>query len=163
MKETIEEITCNAILQNPQKIVIKGDTYTVAPPTVATIIEVSKYISQIPDIQIDEDGNVIMGVLASAKDCGYFGDVVAILMLGKKNLVTEKKYMFGLIKRNVNNQLKLADELLNNLSAEELNNLMLEIFKLLKVDFFFSISIFLKDVNQLKRTKGTEVIVSGER
>ena len=103
-----------------------------------------------------------MEVLSSAKDCQFLGDIVAILILGKKNLITEKKYLFGIIKREQNNQKKLADELINTLSAEDLNGLILEIFKTLRVDFFFSISIFLKDVNQLRETKEKETIVSGQ-
>ena len=163
MKKTVEQIAGEAILQDAQTINIKGVEYKVAPPTTATLIEVSKYISAIPEITVNKDGNVIMEVLASAADCECFGDIAAILILGKKYLVTEKKRFFGLIKRKQNNQKILAEELLLNLSAEELNNLILEIFKMLKVDFFFSISTFLKEINLLRQTKQTETTASGQQ
>lgn len=163
MDNTIEKITSETILQDAQIINVKGVEYRVAPPTTATLIEVSKYISQIPDITIDKDGNIIMEVLAYAENCECFGDIVAILILGKKYLITEEKRFFGLIKKKRNNQKILAQELLLNLSAEELNSLMLEIFKMLKVDFFFSISTFLKEINLLRKTKQIETIVSGQQ
>jgi len=163
MKNTVEKLTCDTILQNYHKVTVNGREYKIAPPTTATLIEVSKYISQIPDTQVKDDGNVLLEVLSFAKDCECFGDIAAILMLGKKNLVTEKKYLFGLIKRGEqNNQKKLASELLNTLSAEELNGLILEIFKTLRVDFFFGISTFLRDVNQLRKTKEIEATASGQ-
>ena len=162
-KDTVIQSVCDTILQNYQIIKVGGREYKVAPPTVATLIEVSKYIAQVPDIKVTEGGNVLMEVLSSAKDCDYFGDIVAILILGKKNLVTEKKYLGGLIRREQNNQKRLASELINTLSAEEMNGLILEIFKLLKVDFFFGISTFLKEVNLLRKTKETETIASGQK
>jgi len=162
MKDTIEKLTADTILQNTQKITVNGREYKVAPPTVATLIEVSKYISQTPEMKVDENGNVLTEVLAYAKDCGCFGDIAAILILGKKNLVTEKKYLFGLYRREVNNQKKLANEIIDNLSPEELNELIMEIFKTMKVAFFFSISIFLQNVNQLRKTKESETTVSGQ-
>ncbi len=136
--------------------------YKVAPPTTATLIEVSKYISQIPNINIDETGDVLPEVLATAFDCECFGDVAAILILGKKNLVTEKKHLFGLIKTEKNNQKILAAELLEILSPKELSELIVELFKTLQVDFFFGISTFLKEINLLRQTKG-KTIVSGQK
>ncbi|MCL1932847.1 MAG: hypothetical protein FWF53_03400 [Candidatus Azobacteroides sp.] len=162
--ETAEQLICDTILQNPQKVTVNGHEYNAAPPTVATLIEVSKYISKIPDINVNEDGNVLTEVLSTADKCECFGDIAAILMLGKKNLITEKKYLFGLIKHKQNNQKKLASELTDNLSAEELRGLILEILKTLRVDFFFGISIFLKEINQLRMTKETEkTTASGRR
>jgi len=161
--DTVAQLTCDAILQNPITVKVKGREYKVAPPSTATIIEVSKYIAKIPDIKAEKDGNVLMEVLATAKDCKSFGDIVAILILGKKNLITREKRFFGLISRERNNQKVLAEELLETLSPAELNGLMLEIFKTLNVDFFFSISIFLKEINLLRRTKETETTASGQK
>jgi len=162
-KDTIAELTCDAILQNHITVKVNGREYKVAPPSTATIIEVSKYIATIPDLKVSADGQVLMEVLATAKDCTYLGDIAAILILGRKNLVTEKRRFFGLIRSEQNNQKRLADELLNTLSPEELNRLMIEIFNTLRVDFFFSITIFLKEINLLRKTKETETTVSGQK
>jgi hypothetical protein len=162
MNNTIEKITCDAILQNSIEITVVGKKYFVAPPSIATLIEASKYISQLPELQVNKNGNIVMEALSVAKDCVFLGDIVAILILGKKNLATEKKLFFGLVKYTRNNQKKLAHEILLNLSAEELNDLLAELLNRLKVDFFFSISTFLNEVNMLKKTKMSETTASGQ-
>ena len=162
MKDTIEKITCDAILQNPTEIEVAGKKYVVAPPTAGTLIEVSKYISQLPEIKVKQDGNIVMETLSVAKDFECMGDIIAILMLGKKNLVAEKRYLFGLIKYKIDHQKKLANELLLSLSAEELHELLSTLLKMLKVDFFFATSTFLQEINLLKKTKMSETTVSGQ-
>jgi hypothetical protein len=160
MDTNVVRLTSDAILQNPIKININGREYNVAPPTTATLIEASKYIAHLPDINIGGGDSVFSEVLAEAWKCDYIGDITAILVLGKKNLVSEKKYLFGLLRRKVNNQHKLSKELLENISVEELNNLIIEIIKTLRVDFFFGILNFLKGINQI-RTKN-QTIASGQ-
>ena len=155
--ETIVQSTADAILQNPIKVSVNGHEYGVAPPSTATLIEVSKYIAHLPDINIGRGDNILSEVLAEAWKCDYIGDIVAILMLGKKNLVSEKKYLFGLITRKVDNCKRLSKELLENMSAEELNALIIEVVKTLRVDFFFSILTFLKGINQIRMMKQTTV------
>lgn len=159
---TIETLVCDTILQNPQTIVVKDRIYKVAPPTVATIIEASKCISQLPAMHIDEQGNVAVQVLSVAKDCEVFGDIAATLMLGRKNLVTTRRYLFGLIKHERDNRRRLSGALLDSLTAEELQSLILELLKMLRVDFFLGITIFLQEINQLKKTKEPGATVSGQ-
>lgn len=149
----IVQATADAILQNPITVAVCGREYHVAPPSTATLIEASKCIAKIQHANIDENGNVLSEVLAVAADCGYIGDIVAILMLGKKYMVTEKKYLFGLITHRVDNVSRLSRVLLENLTPEELNKLTIEIAKTLYVDFFFSIITSLKGINQLRTTK----------
>ena len=150
---SIAKLTADAILQNPIAVTVCGREYHVAPPSTATLIEASKHIAAISHVDIDKDGNIVSEVLAVAADCSYIGDIVAILMLGKKYMATEKKYLFGLVTRRVNNVSKLSKELLENLTPKELNSLVAEIVKTMNVDFFFSITIFLKGISQLRMTK----------
>jgi hypothetical protein len=162
-KDTVEKITCDAILQNPVEIEALGKKYHVAPPSIGTLIEVSKYISQMPAIDVTDDEKAILQALREAKNCEFLADIIAILILGKKNLITEKKYLFGIFSRKVNNQKKLADEILLSMSTDEVNELMISILKMLKVDFFLSILIFLRDVNLLKKTTANETTASGQQ
>jgi hypothetical protein len=148
----VAQLTADAILQNPVKVTVCGREYSVAPPSTATLIEASKYIAGIPQVSVDESDNILSSALAAAADCGYVGDIVAILMLGKKHLVSEKKYLFGLVTRRVDNVRRLSKELLENLTPEELNGLIAQILQMLRVDFFFGTLTFLKGINQL-RTK----------
>jgi hypothetical protein len=163
MDTDIIQATADAILQNPVKVTVGERTYSIAPPTIATLIEASKYIAHIPDINIDEsnDESIIAGVLSEAKNCAYIGDITAILMLGKKNLVSEKKYLFGLITRKVDNVSKLSKVLLENLSVIELHGLVFKSLKMHQPDFFFGLLIFLKSINQIKPAK-TPTTASGQ-
>jgi hypothetical protein len=160
MKANVVELTANAILQNPIKINVNGQEYNVAPPSTATLIEVSKYIASLPTINVSGGDNILSEVLAEALNCDYIGNITAILVLGKKNLVSEKKYLFGLITRKVDNVSKLSKELLENLTPADLNTMVIKILKTLDVDFFFSILTFLKSINQI-RTK-SQTTVSGQ-
>jgi hypothetical protein len=153
--KTIEFKAAETVLQDKRIIDVKGRKYEVAPPTTATIIEASKYIAGLPVFTVDKEGNMVMEALASAKDCECFGDVAAILMLGKKNLTTEKRYLGGIFRRRMDNKAALAKELMETLSPQEMNDLIVELIKLQRVDFFLGITFFLNDVNLLRRSKTT--------
>ena len=163
IKNTVESIVCDAIIQTPKEIKIRDKVYKIAHPVAATIIEVSKYISQLPGVRINENGNIISESLSFAHECNYIGDIIAILMLGKNNLVTKKqipgKKLLGFIQRSksvtINNQKILAEELMSTYTWRELHELMLEILQMQDVNFFFGILTFLKEINILQQTKTT--------
>lgn len=127
-------------MQDTRIITVAGQEYRVAPPTPATLIEVSKYISFLPDFRAAESNNDIYAV----KDCEGFGDIVAVLMLGKKHLRSEERVVktrfFGLLKeehvRIKDNRKRLAEALLLNLSSVELWNLLVELIKMQNTSFF---------------------------
>jgi hypothetical protein len=170
---TIESIIAEAVLQDSIKVIVGGIEHTVAQPTTATLIEASKRIAAIPEMRAGSMDEIFTTVLQNAKDCEYLGDIAAILILGKKNLIqettetiVEKKY-FGLltkerqVKKVVDRKAELSEFLLNNYDPEHLNNLIVEIFRQMKMDFFFSITTFLSEINLLKKTK-SETIASGQ-
>lgn len=165
-------MVAEAVLQDSIKVVVGGIEHTIAQPTTATLIEASKRIAAIPEMKAGNVEEVFSAVLHNAKDCEYLGEIAAILVLGKKNLtaeitetIVEKKY-FGLltkerqVKKIVDRKAELSEFLLNNYDPEHLNNLIVEIFKHMKLDFFFSITTFLSEINLLKKTK-SETIASG--
>ena len=168
MKNTIEKIVSEAILEDSIRIEVNGALYQVANPSVATLIEISKYISQLPEIKIDENEDITKEVLSLACDYEFLGDIAAILILGKKNLSTHKKVkvkrLFGLLsfKKTIefDNQKELAKEILLNLNAADLQSIISKILGTLRLDFFFSISTFLKEVNLTRATR--KMTVSGQ-
>lgn len=155
MSKTIEQFVAETILQDSTVINIAGKDYNVAPPSVATLIEASALISRIPDMIIDEDKDIMSSVLANAHKCNFLGDLAAVLILGKRNLKGVKKSLFGLLKRPVDNKEILSKIILEQLDAEELQRLIVELLQRMKVSFFFSTTIFLKEVNLTKPTKKT--------
>ncbi len=109
--------------------------------------------------------------LAIAEDCVPLGEVLAILVLGAKGLrrvdkvitATEKRYLFGLIKRRkevlseveVDAKAELAQELLENLTPKQLNELMNSILAQMDIAFFFGTSISLSEINLTRAKKKT--------
>ena len=68
MEKTIEEKVAQTILQQSEEMTIGGKTYTIAPPSVATLILVSGGVSRLPHHHLDEDKE-IEETLTEAKDC----------------------------------------------------------------------------------------------
>ena len=53
MNKTIEQQVSDTILQQPTEIQVGEKKYSVAPPSIATLILVSKEISKLPKITVD--------------------------------------------------------------------------------------------------------------
>jgi hypothetical protein len=160
--DKIEQKVSEAILQRPEDIVIGGETYTVQPPSVATLILASEAIAQLPVAKLDSE-NVVSESLHIAKDCRILGDIIAILILGAKRLketkTTVKKRLFGLIQSTeettVDNRAALSEKILSELSPKELNSLLTNLLLKMETAFFFGTIIFLIDVNLTRPTKTT--------
>jgi len=156
--QTIEEFTSNVILQKPVKITVAGKDFFVAPPTTTTLIEASKYISFLPEIKpLEKEENATYYVLANAKECESVGNIVAILILGAKNFITKKevvKRRFLWLKKvetvEIDNRKELAKLIMDKLTIEELNSLLIKLFELQNVGFFLSTINFLREMAILK-------------
>lgn len=154
-------MVCDTIMQEPISMTVGGEKYAVAPPVASTLIEVSKYISQLPSIPIQQNG--VQGALAYACDCEFTADVVAILMLGRKNLRTEKvverSRLWGLLKTRhrevVDNQKLLSQALLQELTWRQISDLGQEILSKMDVGFFLGFTNSLLEINLLRSTKTT--------
>lgn len=156
MKETVEKFAADIILQNPIEVKIGEEKILVTQPVTSTLVEVSKFISQLPKINVTgKDDDVLIEVLRVAHECEYIADIVAILILGRKKLtetVVEKR-LFRKKVTVIDNQKIMKEWLLDNYNSDVLYGLMIDIFKLLKVDFFLAIITFLKEVSLIKKTK----------
>ena len=103
MTKTIEQRVGEAVLQKAKEVVIGDRTFTVAPPSTATLLLVSEGISLLPQVSLNKD-KIVEEVLFVAKDCRVLGDIVATLILGSKHLTetvsVEKKRFLGLFKHS---------------------------------------------------------------
>lgn len=166
--ETVEKKVSETILQKMKEVVIDGVTYKVAPPTAATLILMSEEISKLPNLEMDQN-NSVLEVLSNAKDCKNLGDILAICIIGSKNISKQKeitkKYFFGLIKVkkiiNYDNKKELANKILNTMSPSELNLMFANLLRGMQIADFFGITTFLIGVNVLKKTKEGGAIRSG--
>ncbi len=113
---SLETKVADSMLHRAQKIKIAGETFTVAPPVMETLILVSEKISEMPKHEYNEK-EMLFGALANAQHYRPVADAIAILILGangltKKTVKTIKetqvkqvekevkdKYLFGLISK----------------------------------------------------------------
>lgn len=176
MKAPIETKTADAILQRPVEIKAGDYTYSVAPPTVATLILVSEAVSRLPHVALDSK-KVVEECLAVAKDCKALGEIAAILILGAKEVdtpvVIEEKQPYsacwGLIKRNkIIRQVErrgdvLARKLLERHTPRDLNSIIAQALSRMQVADFFGLTTFLAEINLIRPTKVvTEATASGQ-
>lgn len=165
-ERTIESKTANTVLERRTTVEIGEKSYFVAPPSTATIIMLSEAVSRLPHIALDPE-KVVDECLAVGKDCRVLGEIAAILILGAKNCVTERKrvlvkgkrYLFGLIDTRVyevtlsDPKKELAEEILEECSPRQLFNVISHILGQLELSDFFGLTTFLTEINLLRQTK----------
>lgn len=171
MPENIESRVSKTVLQQREEITVGSEIMEVAPPSTATLILVSEETAKLPHVKLDSE-NIAGEVLYVAKDCRVLGDIVAILILGAKNLrttkIVEKKRLFGLITERreitIDNKAELAKKLLEDITPRELHNLTVRLLKALQIADFFGLSISLIEVNLIRQTRevGGETTASGQ-
>ena len=178
-KPNIETQTAQTILQQPMEVQVGAKTYSVAPPTAATLILASEAVARMPHTKLNPE-DLAGECLSVAKDCRAVGDVVAILILGAKSInapvktatTRRKRRLWGLLPDRLiteevelpNNRLAaLSTELLENLSPRELNALVIRLLSRMELGDFFGLTTFLSEINLIRPTKvGTEATVSGQ-
>lgn len=166
----IEQKVADTLLQKPCLVKAGDKEYTVARPTLATLIEVSRYISQLPiSDKIGKDG-IIPFVLANAKDSGpVLANIAAVLIIGAKNMekVPEKrnKWHFPWFKKKTKESEveKLSRELINNASCQEISAIIIAALSYHSIGFFLTTIISLSGANVSEETKSeTEATARGE-
>lgn len=170
MEKTIENKVSDTLLQNSKEIKVGGESYMVAPPSIATLVLVSEQISYMPVLDECKEADVLTWSLKNAKDCKFLTDILATIILGAKRLKGErelvKKYLFGLIKIRKTKQIdfksELSEKLICDHTPSELSQLTSVLLEGMDIGgFFFTIS-FLQEVNLTKPTKGVETTASGQ-
>ena len=170
----IEELIGETILQDSKPVEIKGvGTLTVAHPSVATLIEVSKTIGRLPVMPSirGREQEALPFTLAHARDCAIIGDVVAVLLLGKKGISRKvdncsrakswkNNRFFRLFRKKVLLRTVLAQALLEEYTPEQLQAIIVECLGMQQVAFFLNIITSLNDANVLRQTR-SETTASG--
>lgn len=168
----LEERTADTILQKPIEVSIGDKKYKVAKPTLATLIEVSRYIAKLPNTGTIEKKNIVPFILSNAKDCGLIlANIAAVMIIGAQNIkkVAEKrkKWRFLWFYRNETRQVSnvdlLSQEISNNLSCEDLNNIISQTLSHQSIGFFLSSIISLSGASVSEKTKDeTKATAHGE-
>lgn len=160
---SLEKKVSDTILQKPIEVKFGEKSYQIARPTLATLIEVSKYASELPAEENIEKDNIVPYILNEAKGVGLIlARITAVLIIGGQNIrktrVRRLKRKFAWInfyeeeeKSNVDD---LAEEIVKNASCEELSNVISLALSHQNIGFFLSIIISLKGANISQQKKG---------
>ncbi len=164
MVESIEKRASETILQRNKSIEVGGVTYKVSPPSCATIILASEYISRLPVLEMDS-ANIINETLKNAKYCNVLGEIAAVLILGARGVtevveVVEKRF-FGLLKRvkrvEVDRLKELSEKLLLDVPPADLHRGVIDCLYMMQVGDFFALTTSLIAIN-LTAPKKAEVV-----
>ena len=167
---TIESRVAATILERTVgTLEIEGVTYTIAPPTIGTLILASEIVSFFPKIDDVDDKQRIFMALFKAKDFKMLADLAAVLILGSKRMTeerevtVEKRHLFGLIKRKhrvkqtVDLRAELAKKILDNVRPSVLFEVIVKRLRDNEIMTFFAITTSLNAANILKPTKAEVV------
>ena len=174
--KTTEERVSQTILEQPTTIKVGSKEYTVAPPSIATLILVSAAVSTLPRVSLDEK-KLIEDTLHIAKDCAAIGNIMATFILGAKHVndqvtrieVRTVKYLQGLFKRKVRVEVsetkreQLSRELLEELSPRELQAILANLLTTMEIGDFFGLTTFLLEVNTIRPTKVVNQTAYGQQ
>jgi hypothetical protein len=148
----IEKQVANAILQKDIEIVLGSRKIKVPRPTLGTMIEVSRMISEFSISEVKTDlQNALSETLRVAKDSDALADILALLILGTKKAVSRIK-IFGISITIKDRQKRLKKEILENLSPKPIAEAIAAIMGEMECGFFLSIITILKQGNILKPT-----------
>ncbi len=178
MNNNIEHLVADSALNEPIELNIDGVKMQTCKPKVSTLIAVSKHIGKLPNIPMPKTtSEEFEVVLAYAGDCEeVLGDIMAILILGRKGMITEKitseivpKKIFGITcgkktierKELIDNVKPLAEKILDEYSNKELYDLITSLFSEQNLAFFLNIITSLSRANLLKQKKMNETTASG--
>ena len=160
----MEEKVAQTLLEEPTTIIIGGEAYKVAPPSIITLVRASKYISKIPADTIDEE-QIFGSIVHKAEDYENIAWAVAVILLGNRFTETVRPRFWQFWKRKEN--ITQGEILANKLTKAPMSEISEAFFKVIgqmDIRSFFVISTSLKGMMITKPTKEveTEMTASGD-
>lgn len=142
----IEQKVAEAILSKDIDLQIGEDKYSIARPTIRTLISVSYEISKLPQFEVIE-GKELHSIINYAKNAKQIGRIFATMIIGAK----KQNKLTNLFRRN--NIEKLADKIIDKYTPSELNLALVSIFSKMEIRDFFVLTTSLKEASVIKPTK----------
>lgn len=164
MSAEVQAKVSKTILQQVTEVRLGGKAYRVAPPTVGTLIMVSEIISQLPQEREIRKGREKQDILAGAKDFGLLPEIIAVLVLGAKEINYNGRNML-IAKMRRRRYEKLVGKIRDSASPEEIASVTAPMLDSLQLKDFFVVTTFLQGINLTEPTKvenETEAIASGQ-
>lgn len=171
--KTIESKVADTLLQREEEVKVGGQTYMVAPPSTATLVLVSEQIANLPTLVLNPK-KIMEETLAVAKDCKALGNILAILILGARQvnepvteIITERKpVLFGLFHRMATRKVvstrmeSLSKKVMEEMTPRELQNMVSQLLMKMQVADFFGITTFLTEINLMRSTRKVETPIN---
>lgn len=166
--KSIEKRAAETLLEKRMEVMVGGHRYSVAPPSLATLMEVSGLIGGAKDWDNVEDEDTVAGVaLMRAMDAPMICEVVSTLILGANRAVGETSWLEGMwlkIKGEKRGNEKigvsyeadkklLVQRLMYEVTPNELLGLMTTLLEGMELGSFFGITTFLRELNVAKPTR----------
>ncbi|HBC28973.1 MAG TPA: hypothetical protein DC006_04790 [Prevotellaceae bacterium] len=181
MKETIESKVAQAILQQADEVTVRGITYRVEQPTLATLAMLSELVSTLPDYDMGQ--SVIANVLAHAgQAAGTLARIAALLILGAARVrecrtatlettTMHRRWSWRRMRRTdtplverrrVSEYDRLAHDLEQGTSPADINSIITKRLCDMQVGDFFAVTASLKGQDILAATREAGETASGE-
>ena len=159
-KKSIAEDTADAVLDSPIVVTIAGREYKAKRASLATLIEVSRLISSLPDIEAFDinslsDEKIVEASkkgLYYAKHCETVGSIVATLILGYKK---PKCSRFRILSNYERKRAMLALKIVNNCTIDEVITETQKLLNGLEAASFFVFIASLSAINLMREAMKT--------
>ena len=152
----MEEKVAQTLLEEPTTIIIGGEAYKVAPPSIITLVRASKYISKIPADTIDYD-HIFGSIVHKAEDYENIAWAVAVILLGNRFTEVVRPPFWQFWKRNKHiTQGEVLAQKLTKAPVSELSEAFFKALGQMDIRSFFVISTSLKGMMITKPTKEVE-------
>lgn len=176
----IEKKAADAVLENDIEIKIGDSAMKMPQPTLATLVMVSKYTPDLPNLMGNSNTTVIDAILSNSDKLPTIAHIAAIFILGARRIkegykvpverkeMANKKVLWIFNRKKEVTSIEYIPELdyIKNLIIEimtpkELAMLLLECMSFVDVKDFFGVTVSLSGANLLKSTEAVE-IASGD-
>lgn len=158
-REEVEARAADTLLQTPFTITLAGRSFSVAPPTVATLMRLSAEVGQLPQMAAGGEAptqeQILQHVIAHAEGCTAAGRAVAVLLLGARGYGRKPWW------RRRTDGARLGDWLLRHVSPRELLNAFGQLVWRMQVVDFFAFTAFLHEANLLRGKAETQMTAPG--
>lgn len=158
----LEQKAADTLLQKPIEVKVGTKTYEVAKPTLATLMEVSKYIAMLPNAGTIDKEFIVPFILSNASNAGaLLAKIAAVMIIGAQGIqkIAQKRkervfrWFYRTYTETKSNVDVLGEEIANNVSCEELNTIISETLSHQRIGFFLSSIISLKGASVSEKTK----------
>lgn len=154
----MEKQVANTLLETPKIVQIGGRSYAITPPSIATMVLFSSYISEFKEAPTQEH-NPVAWLMSQTDKLENIGWGLSAIVVGAKDFYRPVKpnfWRFWQKKSPKTQGEKLAREI-NSAPIDEVLKVFFELLNFMRLHDFFQLTTSLTELNITKKTQPTEV------